>query len=49
MKFKDTVIGCIIETENPLVIEQFKKHSAKYQEVKKKELKTTADTKVVEE
>lgn len=49
MKFKDTVIGCIIETENPLVIEQFKKHSAKYQEVKKREPKTTADTKAVKD
>jgi hypothetical protein len=49
MKFKDTVIGCIIETENPLVIEQFKKHSAKYQEIKKKESRITAETKAVKD
>ena len=51
MKFKDTVVGCIIETENSLVIEQFKKHSSKYQEIeiKKKESRITADTKAVKD
>lgn len=49
MKFKDTVVGCIIETDNLFVIEQFKKHNTKYQEVKKKETKISADTKAVEE
>lgn len=45
MKVKDTLVGCVIETENPLVIEQFKKYNTRYQEIKKKENKNIADTK----
>ena len=35
MKFCDKEIGCILETENPIVIEQFKKYNSRYQEIKK--------------
>lgn len=45
MKVKDTVIGCIIETENIFVIEQFKKNKTRYQEIKKKENSSANDGK----
>lgn len=44
MKVRDTLIGCIIETNDPFVIEQFKKNSARYNEIKK-EVKKTEKTK----
>lgn len=43
MKVRDTLIGCVIETNNPFVIEQFKKNSARYQEVKKEIKKADKD------
>lgn len=39
MKVQDTAIGCIIETDNEFVIEQFKKYPARYKEIKKVETK----------
>ena len=39
MRVQDTVIGCIIETDNDLVIEQLKKYPARYKEIKKVEQK----------
>ena len=39
MKVQDTVIGCIIETDNEFVIEQLKKYPARYKEIKKVEPK----------
>ncbi|MBQ7800367.1 MAG: hypothetical protein IJ370_07720 [Oscillospiraceae bacterium] len=35
MKVKDTVIGCIIETNNEFVIEQLKKYPERYKEIGK--------------
>lgn len=47
MKVRDLLVGCIIETENPMVIEQWKKHKTRYQEIKKKEKQNTESTKSV--
>ena len=39
MKFKDLITGNVIETENEFVIEQNKKHTEKYKEIKEKPAK----------
>lgn len=43
MKVKDNLIGCVLETENPIVIEQFKKNATRYQEIKKKDATKPAE------
>ena len=46
MKFKDTVTGFVLETDNKFVIEQYKKHSERYAEIKPKAQKPkTTNTK----
>ena len=47
MIVKDTLSGCIIESDNPIVIEQFKKYNSRYQEIKKKDNKNAANVKAV--
>ena len=39
MKVQDTLIGCIVETNNEFVIEQLKKYPARYKEIKKVDAK----------
>ena len=34
MKFKDLVTGCILECNNEVVVEQYKKHPDRYKEIK---------------
>ena len=45
MKVRDVLVGCIIETDNPFVIEQFKKHKTRYPEIKEKGNSNTNDVK----
>lgn len=39
MKVIDSATGVILETNNPLVVEQFKKNPQKYKEIKPKSVK----------
>ena len=34
MKFKDLVTGAVLDANNEMVIEQYKKHTDRYKEVK---------------
>ena len=45
MKVRDVLVGCIIETDNLFVIEQFKKHKTRYPEIKEKGNSNTNDVK----
>ena len=36
MKFKDTLTGAVLETNNEFVINQYKKYTDRYKEVKDK-------------
>lgn len=41
MKFEDLVTGNVVDSDNEIVIEQYKKHSDRYKPVKIKVEKTT--------
>jgi hypothetical protein len=49
MKFKDLILGNILETSNEFVINQYKNHTDRYEEVKEIKEETTKRRKKSEE
>lgn len=41
MKFKDTVTGALVATDNPFVVEQYEKHPERFEKVEEKAPKKT--------